>query len=156
MSKPIKRTIALKPISREHHHGLLLSWKIREGIRLGIAMERIKNYTDWFWKNHLQSHFEFEENYIFPILDKEHHLIKKVLKEHSRLKQLFAATNMTKQNLSAIEKELVSHIRFEERLLFKEIERVASDDQLEIIEKAHSKNIVDEWEDEFWVTEKKS
>ena len=29
--KPQKRHKALQPLSREHHHGLLLSWKIRSG-----------------------------------------------------------------------------------------------------------------------------
>jgi hemerythrin-like domain-containing protein len=152
MSKPIKRSVALKPLSREHHHGLLLSWKIREGFKQNVAIERIKRYTDWFWKHHLQAHFEFEENYVFPILGQGHELIIKALQEHNRLQQIFTATDTVKENLSSIEEELVAHIRYEERVLFKEIQSIASDDQLEIIEKEHSKNIIDEWEDEFWIT----
>ena len=152
MSKPIKRSVALKPLSREHHHGLLLSWKIREGFKQKVEIERIKRYTDWFWKHHLQAHFEFEENYVFPILGKENELIIKALQEHKRLQQIFTATDSVEKNLSSIEEELVSHIRYEERVLFKEIQSIASDDQLEIIEKEHSKNSIDEWEDEFWIT----
>ena len=41
---PIKRSEFLKPISREHHHGLLLCWKIRAGLKKGIEPERIKLY----------------------------------------------------------------------------------------------------------------
>ena len=152
MSKPIKRSIALKPLSREHHHGLLLSWKIREGFKQNVAIERIKRYTNWFWKHHLQVHFEFEENYVFPILGQENELIIKALQEHKRLQQIFTATDTVIKNLSSIEEELVSHIRYEERVLFKEIQSIASDDQLEIIEKEHSKNSIDEWEDKFWIT----
>ncbi len=152
MSKPIKRSVALKPLSREHHHGLLLSWKIREGFNRNVEIERIKRYTDWFWKHHLQAHFEFEENYVFPILGQENELIIRALKEHNRLQQIFTATDTVKKNLSSIEEELVSHIRYEERVLFKEIQSIASDNQLEIIEKEHSKNTIDEWEDEFWIT----
>ena len=152
MTKPIKRSVALKPLSREHHHGLLLSWKIREGFKQNVAIERIKNYTDWFWKHHLQAHFEFEENYVFPILGQENELIIKALQEHKRLQQIFTATDTVEKNLSSIEEELVSHIRFEERVLFKEIQSIASDDQLEIIEIEHSKNSIHEWEDEFWIT----
>jgi len=40
---PIKRSIALQPLSREHHHGLLLCWKIRTGLKKGIDIDRIKN-----------------------------------------------------------------------------------------------------------------
>ena len=65
MPKPVKRSISLTPISREHHHGLLLSWKIREGLKKKLAPKRIKRYTDWFWECHLQSHFDFEEKYIY-------------------------------------------------------------------------------------------
>ncbi len=151
MSKPIKRHQALQPVSREHHLGLLLSWKIREGLRLEVSLERIKTYTDWFWINHLQPHFEFEEAHIFPLLDSEDKLIKRALREHRRLKRLFSASNKVAINLSLIEEELVAHIRFEERILFKEIEQRASEEQLNLIEKAHSKNIVEEWEDEFWI-----
>ena len=154
MSKPIKRSAALKPLSREHHHGLLLSWKIREGFKKNIEIERIKKYTDWFWKHHLQAHFEFEENYVFPILGQENELIIKALEEHNRLKQLFTDTDAVKSNIAAIEVALVSHIRFEEKILFKEIESIASEDQLEAIEKEHSKYSIEEWEDEFWTSNK--
>lgn len=151
MPKPIKRHTALQPISREHHHGLLLSWKIRQGFSFGIATERMKKYTDWFWKNQLQSHFDFEESYIFPILVKEHKLIKKALREHRRLKRLFAATDKIERNLSLIEEELTAHIRFEERVLFQEVEAIATTEQLETIQREHSKPIVEEWKDEFWI-----
>ena len=151
MPNPIKRHIALQPVSREHHHGLLLSWKIREGLKRQIAIEKIKKYTDWFWKNQLQAHFEFEEKYIFPILGGEHKLIKRALREHRRLKRLFISTDKVEQNLSLLEEELVAHIRFEERVLFQEIQKIASDEELKIIEQSHSKDIVEEWEDEFWI-----
>ena len=153
MPKPIKRHQSLQPVSREHHHGLLLSWKIRTGLQREVAVERIKKYVDWFWENHLQAHFDFEEKYMFPILGKENKLIKRALREHSRLKRLFTATDKIERNLSLIEEELTAHIRFEERILFQEIEAIASKEQLKVIEEAHSKNLTDEWEDEFW-TEK--
>ena len=55
---PIKRHKALQPLSRDHHHGLLLSGKIRAGFSKNIEPLRIKNYADWFFKNHLIPHFE--------------------------------------------------------------------------------------------------
>jgi len=48
MSEPIKRNEALKPISRDHHHALLLGWKIRQGIKNKIPAERIKKYVIGF------------------------------------------------------------------------------------------------------------
>jgi iron-sulfur cluster repair protein YtfE (RIC family) len=151
MPKPIKRHTALQPISREHHHGLLLSWKIREGMKHEIAAERIKAYTDWFWENHLQAHFEFEESFIFPLLGIENGLIKQALDEHARLKELFSSADEIDINLNKIEKELTAHIRFEERILFNEVEKIASPEQMKRIEEEHSKPIIAEWKDEFWL-----
>jgi hypothetical protein len=48
-TKPLKRHAALQPLSREHHHGLLLGWKIRTGLSNGAPLERIKAYADWFF-----------------------------------------------------------------------------------------------------------
>jgi len=155
MPKPIKRLTALQPISREHHHGLLLSWKIREGLKRNIEPARIKQYTDWFWKNHLQQHFEFEEKYIFPILGKADKMVNRAKKEHGRLRRLFISPERVEINLSLIEEELVAHIRFEERVLFNEIQKVANKEQLALLESSHQQLPDPEtWEDEFWLQNK--
>ena len=151
MSPPIKRHQDLQAVSREHHFGLLLSWKIRAGFRKEIAPERIKKYTDWFWENYLKAHFDFEENYIFTILDKQHKYIKKALKDHRRLMRLFTSSDNTERNLWLIEEELDAHIRFEERILFKEIEFVGTEEQLKQIARSHETKDLYDWEDEFWV-----
>ena len=152
MLKPIKRHEALQPISREHHHGLLLCWKIREGLRLKINPTRIKRYTEWFWTTSLHEHFNIEEMHIFPILGNENDLIKKALKEHHRLQQLFTFTDENiEQNLVQIEQELTAHIRFEERILFNEIQQVASEQQLSHVEKTHRPKPTKNWDDEYWI-----
>ena len=61
--KPIKRHKAIQPLSREHHQGLLLSWKIRTGLSKGVSTDRIKTYADWFYKTYLIPHFEEEEKH---------------------------------------------------------------------------------------------
>ena len=155
MPKPIKRHISLQALSREHHSGLLLSWKIRQGFTFGVTPVRIKKYTDWFWRYHLKAHFEFEEKYIFPILDKDHQLIQRALREHKELKRLFTAVNQAESNLTLIKDKIVEHIRFEERILFQEIEAEATTEELKRIEKEHSKPITKEWNDEFWIRGKK-
>ena len=103
--KPQKRHKALQPLSREHHHGLLLSWKIRAGFSKNIAPKRIRAYADWFFKNHLIPHFELEETHIFSILEKDNELIKKALADHRRIKRLFAETENDAKTLSKIEEK---------------------------------------------------
>ena len=150
MPKPLKRHMSLRPVSREHHHGLLLSWKIRQGLKLDVDPVRIKKYVSWFWRNHLLAHFRFEEKYIFPIIGTQHPLIMRALQEHEQLTGLFNDPEVGADKLSLLEKLLVAHIRFEERILFQEIEKEASKDQMEVIEKEHAKSGEEEWEDEFW------
>jgi len=150
IKKPIKRHEALKPFSRDHHHGLLLCWKIREGFKRNIEPQRIKQYTDWFWETHLAKHFQEEEKILFPLLPQESDKIKKATAEHRRLKRLFENTTEIVKSLNRIEEELESHIRFEERDLFNEIQKTATTEQLQRIENLHKDNFCDNWADEFW------
>lgn len=154
MKKPIKRHEALKSLSREHHFGLLLCWKIRQGIKKEVETERIKNYTDWFKHKYLDPHFEAEEKFIFPVLGNEHPMVKRALAEHLRLKRLFNEDADVWKALNLIEEELDLHIRFEERVLFNEIQKVASPEQMEEIERQHGEIAFsdDEWKDPFWVS----
>lgn len=152
MKKPIRRHEALKPLSREHHHGLLLCWKIRQGLKREIATDRIKSYTDWFKLQYLHPHFETEEKYVFPVLGNDHEKVRKALAEHRRLKRLFDQDVEVEKALNLIEEELDLHIRFEERDLFNEIQQVASAKQLTEIEEHHNGIAFsdEEWKDHFW------
>ncbi|UJH92888.1 hemerythrin domain-containing protein [Antarcticibacterium sp. 1MA-6-2] len=154
MKKPIKRHDALKPLSREHHHGLLLCWKIRQGFKFNVEPQRMKDYTQWFKINYLDPHFEAEEKFIFPVLGEEHDLIKRALAEHRRLKRLFNQDNEVEKALHQIEEELDLHIRFEERVLFNEIQKVATSGQLAEIEEHHEGIHFsdDNWKDQFWIS----
>src|SRR5680860_688473 len=102
LKKPIKRNKSLQPLSRDHHHSLLLCWKIRTGFTKDVAVERIKRYTDWFFENHIRPHFEMEEKYLFPILGNNNQLVKKAIAEHRRLGRLFNDTKDIDKSLSLI------------------------------------------------------
>lgn len=152
MEKPIKRALALKPLSIDHHHALLLCWKIRTGFAKDVSATRIKSYANWFYENHLIPHFELEENYIFSILEKEHPLIQQAISEHHNLIRLFTDLTDIEKALKEIEITLEKHVRFEERILFNEIQKVATAEELDFIDKAHTeKKFVDNMSDPFWL-----
>jgi|TARA_R100000479_G_scaffold51000_3_gene24009 iron-sulfur cluster repair protein YtfE (RIC family) len=149
--KPIKRHEALKPLSRQHHFGLLFSWKIRKGFSADISLERMKKYADWFFETEIKPHFKAEEEHIFPILDKEDEMVKRALKEHERIEKLFKDTIDPKKSLRLLEEELQAHIRFEERIMFNEIQKVATAEQLKTIEKLHIDDTPKtDYNDPFW------
>lgn len=146
--KPIKRAVELVQYSKDHHHALLLGWKIRAGLKKGIAAQRICTYASWFYQNYLSLHFELEEKYIFPVLD-GHELIKKACDDHRKLRALMDA-DCTEAVLSELADTLEAHIRFEEREVFKEIQLVATAAQLSVIDRVHNDEKFVEYGDEFW------
>jgi len=149
--KPIKRHEALKPLSRQHHFGLLFSWKIRKGFSKRIPVERMHRFSSWFFENEILPHFKAEEKYIFPVLGKDHEQVKRALKEHRRIKRLFRDHKSPEKSLSILEEELQAHIRFEERILFNEVQQQATPEQLKAIEEHHLEPDSDrEYEDAFW------
>jgi iron-sulfur cluster repair protein YtfE (RIC family) len=152
MHKPIKRHISLQPLSREHHQGLLLSWKIREGLRRKLEPERIKRYVIWFWQQHLLPHFNAEENDLFPLLPADHEHVKKALSDHQYLKLLIEQDTDLADTLNRIAIELENHIRFEERILFNEIQEVIPEKDLKALDFHETQDAACEnWNDEFWV-----
>ncbi len=90
--RPIKRDEALKPLSHDHYHALLLYWKIRTGFTKGVEFRRIKEYVNWFYNCHIKAYFEIEERLIYPILGSDTILVKKALSEYCRLEELFGDT----------------------------------------------------------------
>ena len=154
MKQPLKRHEALKPLSKDHHHGLLLCWKIRVGRKKDIETERIKAYTDFFFESQLKPHFKFEEEEIFGLLGDEHPLVKRAKHEHTRLENLFNSDTFITRALVDIEKELDAHIRFEERVLFTELQAEASKAQLDNLKNKEDEIQTpdpDQWHDKFWL-----
>jgi len=147
----IKRHPSLQQYSREHHYALLLCWKIKVGFSKGISPERIKTYTNWFYKNHIIAHFKMEEKYMFPVLGSNHKLIIRVMKEHKLLLELFTNTAQIEDSLKKLQTELKNHVRFEEQILFNEIQGKATKAELEMIEKHHHlEKFEDNLNDIFW------
>ena len=62
---PIKRHQALVSYSKEHHFGLLLVWKIRQGLMNAVSPERIGKYVLFFFNEDLKTHFKEEEQLLF-------------------------------------------------------------------------------------------
>lgn len=148
----LKRDLSLQPFSREHHHALLLCWKIKTGFSKGVSVERIKAYADWFYRNYLRPHFDLEEQYVFPILGNTDPLVRQALAEHTHLAELFHENKNAEVSLRSIERELSKHIRFEERILFTKVQDIASSEQLNTIRQFHkNENFEENNSDAFWV-----
>jgi hemerythrin-like domain-containing protein len=155
-TKPIKRHEALLQFSREHHFGLLLGWKIKQGIRKNIDAERITDYTIFFFNEDLKNHFAEEEKTLFPKVSKDDALRVQAENQHTEIYALIEklqTKNADYNLLSEFADKLEAHIRFEERTLFNHIQSKLSDEELaEVLHQHHHAacNIDDKWSDHFW------
>lgn len=152
---PIKRNKSLVNLSKEHHFGLLASWKIRRGFDLQIEPKRIADFVINLWETHLRSHFNAEEIILFNVI--KHPLIDEALAQHLKLRALITSISKdfnTKQ-LTDFANLLEQHIRFEERQVFKMLQQELSEDKLDkigkLLNELHKEPFEDTYKDEFWL-----
>ena len=156
LNKPINRSEHMKRLSREHHFSLLFCWKIRQGLKTNVAVERMRKYVQYFWQQHLKPHFREEEKILFaPIKDRQ---VQRAINEHKYIRQQIEdlpnyPENKERKTLARIADMVDEHVRYEERELFPHLERKLTEEQLEsigkLIQKHHS-SLLDEYEDQFW------
>lgn len=154
----MKRNINLIELSRDHHHGLLLGWKIKQGFKRNVAIGELVKYIDHFAHQALFPHFEEEENQLLGFLSDDDDYSKRLLKEHSEIKNL--VLELTKPNiadkagLQILVDKVEAHIRFEEREMFPYIEKTLSDADLDKLGKLISdvhQPYEENYTNKFWV-----
>ncbi|MBS1621597.1 MAG: hemerythrin domain-containing protein [Bacteroidetes bacterium] len=155
-NKPIKRHEALVSFSKDHHFGLLLAWKIRQGLEKGVSTERISNYVIYIFENDLDKHFIEEEKRLFILLPASDELRKKAEEQHKSIFQQIAKLKEGKalpSELKQLADELDLHFRFEERELFNHLQQTvpqAGLDEISTRLQNDSRKIDDAWKDIFW------
>lgn len=139
-------------IRREHVESLNFCSRIRTGLSNDVEPNRIRQYTDWFKENHLEPHFQLEEKLIFPVLG-QNARVKRALANHRRINRLLNCGCENEKVLNLLEEELESYIRFEEKTLYREIDKIAHAKEIEEFEKHHEylHSLNEEWKDKFWL-----
>lgn len=152
--KPIKRSKELAPLSREHHEGLLLGWKIKQGLKNGTAHKLIAQYIQWFWERELSPHFKREEQLLAVYLPPENDWVIKMFADHEEIEALIHVNAMVPDEdiFVQIANAVQEHIRFEERTLFPYAEKTLSPEQLQFIQAGlEEKTEIKKWVPEFWM-----
>lgn len=154
---PIKRHPAIVQFSREHHFGLLLTWKIRQGLKNKIDPKRIAGYVLYFFDEDLKTHFAEEERSLFSKLEDADVLKQQALREHVEINGFIDAIRVNKNSqelLVNLADTLEKHIRFEERVLFNHLQSLLTDAELAALAQEHPEKTTDTdagWDDHFWV-----
>lgn len=149
----MKRNENIVLLSRDHHSGLLCSWKIRQGIKKEIESERIKKYIIYFFEHHLEDHFREEEEILCPSFEDEY--TERIRSEHQQIKILISQIKDSGAPylFSDFADLLEQHIRFEERNWFPHLEKKLDSSELNKIGKDLDHIHVEKKEmyhDEFW------
>lgn len=154
-TSPIKRNKSLVNLSKEHHFGLLASWKIRRGFELKVEPKRMADFVINLWETHLSSHFNAEEVMLFNVI--KHSLVDEALAQHLKLRTLITSISKdgNTEQLTDFANLLEQHIRFEERQVFKMLQQELSEEKLDEIGKQldelHNEPFIDNYKDEFWL-----
>ena len=151
MKKEFREVPALHKLSEEHARVLEVCQRIRTGLLKNVEATRMRSYAEWFKKEYLEKHFRAEEELIFPLLGNNAR-VKKALANHRRILKLLSCSCDDIKVLNLLEEELSTYIRFEERILYKEIYSGAPAEKLLSLEKKLEKIPFNdlEWEDPFW------
>ena len=138
--KSARRHESLIPLSREHHHGLMLCLCIRKVLAQPSVDEAVARETAahaaQFFATGLVAHFKAEEEALFPAMQHfsgASKLLSELLTEHRELEALAARLADTEvselvRTLDQFADLLEAHIRKEERELFPLYERFVSDE----------------------------
>ncbi|MFI5136987.1 MAG: hemerythrin domain-containing protein [Sphingobacteriales bacterium] len=153
----MKRNTNLQALSRDHHHGLLLAWKIRQGLKFLADLQIIADYIAYFSATALFPHFEEEESQILTYLAEDDSLKQRTLTDHGNISrligQLASAKEIEPAILLKIADNIDAHIRFEERELFPYLEELLNADQLSEIGTSIDSNhqpFTENFSNEFW------
>ncbi|MDN3693761.1 hemerythrin domain-containing protein [Chryseobacterium tructae] len=149
----MKRNENIVLLSRDHHSGLLCSWKIRQGIKKEIESNRIKKYILYFFEDHLEDHFREEEEILCPYFEDEY--TERIRSEHQQIKVLVCQIKDSEAAhlFSDFADLLEQHIRFEERNWFPHLEEKLDRSVLNTIGKKLDHIHTDKKDmyiDEFW------
>ncbi len=137
---PLKRVPELRKLSEDHHHGLVLARRAKRAAEenedsVAQAWKEVKNR----FRNELEPHFQIEEKYLVPPLEAhgKTELVERTTDDHRRLRKAVSEDALrSASGLKAFGEMLDQHIRFEERELFEEAQRLLSRDDLKAIERA--------------------
>lgn len=132
----MKRSEALKPLSREHHHALFVTKVIKDSENLETAS---KAFID-FWLKEGSLHFRIEEEVLLPGSGlsgpSSDEGVARLLDDHLDIRKRAAKVLTGEASLEEVKELgviLHAHVRFEERDLFPRIESGLDEQALQIL-----------------------
>ena len=130
----MKRHPALAPLSRDHHHALVLAQKLRRATEDTIPAAALAFLSHWEAEERL--HFRAEEEILLPAYaehgDPRHPAITRMLEDHIRIRRDadLLARQPSLPLLHQLGTQLAEHVQLEEQEVFPLIEQTIPDHDL--------------------------
>jgi hemerythrin-like domain-containing protein len=124
----MKRHDNLQPLSRQHHHELLACLLLKKGIQKEADLATMQTFTRQFWNDDLSPHVRAEESTLIPLLmatPSLKHYAAVLHNDHELIETIFERSQdgyLSYRMLELFADTLEEHIRFEERVVFHEMQ----------------------------------
>lgn len=136
----MKRHESFRPLSSEHHHGLVQARHLREASE-SSSQNRIAAATEFAsaWRAEIAAHFDNEERCLLPYIT-DSAFSDRLLADHAHLRalanEILCAHVPAGDILLETANDLDKHIRWEERELFPMLELELTEDNLKVLGEA--------------------
>ena len=133
----MNRHPALAPLSRDHHHALVIAQRLRRATA-ETAAETAEAFLD-HWNAEEKQHFRVEEELLLPAYaahgDPDHPAIIRMLLDHILIRRdaARARRDAFARALHASESRLADHVRLEEHEVFPLIEATIPEPELQAL-----------------------
>lgn len=131
----MKRSEALKPISREHHHTLFVAKEVKD--LADTEVDKAREILVEYWQAEGSPHFRIEEEVLLPGSNvggpAEDADVARMLSEHLEIRRRMARVEAGEGDIAELKETAAmmrDHCRFEERELFPRIESQMSEEEL--------------------------
>lgn len=124
----MQRAESLQPLSRQHKSALMTCLLVRKGISKQASVAVISDFLLQSWKTDIRPHFEEEEQKLLPVLNRHPQgtaMAATIDRDHQLLRNAFIRleqTGVTQSLLAAIADQLEQHVRYEERIVFQQMQ----------------------------------
>lgn len=144
----MKRHASLVPLSRDHHHGLVLAQRLILGRstnpRADWPADRVQQAARLveFFESDLRPHFEIEEAHVFPAAARDladgDSRTRALIAEHEAMRAMIRdldadSASRLQERLTAFGELLKAHIHAEERILFEQMQVACAPRALEAL-----------------------
>jgi hemerythrin-like domain-containing protein len=133
----MKRHPALVPLSRDHHHVLVIAQQLRRAT--SENMTETANVFLAQWEAEGKQHFRLEEELLLPAYaahgDSDHPAVTRMLQDHILIRRDAdrAASEPSLELLHDLGKRLAEHVQLEEREVFPLIEATIPEPELQAL-----------------------